>query len=459
MRVWEGVSVVVQRFPQSRARGGDPVYVEGASRRDLFAHFPSGAIVRVSRDRRRAYPKLAGEAPPTRAVYGALARILSRDARIIDAGCGSGAGAARLTEHFDRVLGYDCDPEAIAFAREYAPLGSFEQRDITEGTIDEPRDAAVLCDVLGHLKEPGSAVKRISAGLVPGGTLLVAEPAAHVGQILSSPARRAYSKASLSALLLRSGAEPLYFPCEIGTFVVCVAEATKRADVLALAEGEEARRRGQFDAAFSGFERAAKSDVARVRREALIAEGEARLSVGDGDGAVRALLAARQIDDADGRPAALLARLSFSSGRSQDALSLALAAIEREPTDAGAACVAARAAELLGHPDAIAAWRIAHSLAPDDIGVATELARSSAAVGDYRSGIMAFERLRKYGDPVGAMFSVTLGWLLLADGRVADAALEARLAAALAPTESAVAELFGAIDQARNPARNALPKG
>jgi Flp pilus assembly protein TadD len=72
---------------------------------------------------------------------------------------------------------------------------------------------------------------------------------------------------------------------------------------------------------------------------------------------------------------------------------------------------------------------------------------------------MAFERLRKYGDPVGAMFSVTLGWLLLADGRVADAALEARLAAALAPTESAVAELFGAIDQARNPARNALPKG
>ncbi len=442
---------MVQRSPERRKSPGEPTYVEGSTRKEMWAHFPSGAIVRVGRDRTRSYPKLAGEAPPTRAVYGALANILSRDASIIDAGCGSGAGAARLTEHFDRVVGYDSDGVALAFAREYAPLATFEARDIAELHVDAPADAAVICDVLGHLKDPGRALRKLRAALVPGGTLLVGEPAAYVGQHLSSPARRAYSKASLGSLLLRSGCEPLYFPCEVGTFMVCVAEASKRTDALALSAAEEARAQNEYIAALAEFTKAAATDRAAVKKEALLGQAEVLMQLADGDRAARALFAARELDPTDARATSGLARLALTVNQVGDALSLALEAIERDPTDALAASLAARAAERAGHADALAAWRIAASLVPDDIGVITELARSAAAVGDYKGGIAAFERLRRYGDRLGSMFHVTLAWLLFADGRVADATLEARLATTLDPAEPALAELWGALERRHTP--------
>ena len=56
----------------------------------------------------------------------------------------------------------------------------------------------------------------------------------------------------------------------------------------------------------------------------------------------------------------------------------------------------------------------------------------------------AFDRARAYGDEFGPEFHVTLGWLLLADGRRQDAALEARHAQALSPGDESARELFEA---------------
>ena len=98
-----------------------------------------------------------------------------------------------------------------------------------------------------------------------------------------------------------------------------------------------------------------------------------------------------------------------------------------------------------GYPDALNAWRIAVNLAPDDLEVATGLARASAARQNYGFAIHVFERLRGYDTALGLQFHVTLAWLLLADGRKNDAAVEARYAAAIAPDDAAVSELVAAI--------------
>jgi len=90
------------------------------------------------------------------------------------------------------------------------------------------------------------------------------------------------------------------------------------------------------------------------------------------------------------------------------------------------------------------AWRVAVNLAPDDVGIVTGLGRAAAARGEYHYAICAFDRARAYGDEFGPEFHVTLGWLLLADGRRQDAALEARHAQALSPSDENARELLAA---------------
>lgn len=258
----------------SRLRHTEPVYVEGTARGEVWAHFPSGSIVRALRDRTRAYPKLAGEAPPTRAIYGALTRLHPSAARVIDAGCGSGIGTLRLSEHFDTVVGIDCDLTAIAFAREYAPLATFETADVEALPRGEPGDALIVCDVLGHTKRPGAALRSLRSRLSADATVIVAEPTAHVSQHLRSPARRAFSRRALSSLLLCSGYEPTSFLGDAGTFLVCTARASASTAVQALAEGTKAREDGDLEAARSAYARAARGEDPRIRYEAKLGEAE-----------------------------------------------------------------------------------------------------------------------------------------------------------------------------------------
>ncbi|HVU01479.1 MAG TPA: methyltransferase domain-containing protein [Polyangiaceae bacterium] len=443
------------KTPQSRLRSNEPVYVEGSAKGEVWAHFPSGTIVRALRDRTRAYPKLAGEAPPTRAIYGALTRLLPSTAVVLDAGTGAGVGALRLTEHFDEVIAIDRDPQAIAFAREYSPLATYHVGDLGElppVPAAEQADAVVVCDVLGHLRRPAAALRALRGRVKDGATILVAEPSSHVAQHLRSPARRAYSRKALTAALVRSGYEPAAFLCEAGTFLVCTGKANLSSPAFrALVEAETAAEAGRTEQALDAYERAARSEDSRVRQEALLGRAELFFTTGRGDQAARAFFEASDAEGSDSRAVAGLARVSLAAGATADALQLGLRAVELEPTDPSAACIVARVADQLEHPEALSAWRIASNLAPDDPGVATELARCAADSGDYKLGIFAFERLRRYGDSLGAMFHVTLAWLLFAEGRVADATIEARMATAIDPREPALAELWPALEQANAP--------
>jgi hypothetical protein len=85
-------------------------------------------------------------------------------------------------------------------------------------------------------------------------------------------------------------------------------------------------------------------------------------------------------------------------------------------------------------------------LAPDDVTIATRLARLNASQGDYDTGIAALMRAGEYA-VVDADFKVVLGWLLLLDQRVDEALREARHAWAMDPGSVPTLELLHAVGE------------
>jgi tetratricopeptide (TPR) repeat protein len=263
-----------------------------------------------------------------------------------------------------------------------------------------------------------------------------------------APARRAFSQPALVALLLRSGFDLEEVLCNGANFVALVARRSADPSLDGLVEGFHQAGRGNFASARAEFARALSSDRDDIKLEARLGEAEAAFALNDGDGAVRSYFEANKLGAEDGRALSGLARITLATGELSDALGLAADALKRDPTDGSANAAMALAAEQLEHPDAFNAWRIAANLAPDDPDVATGLARVSAARQNYSFAIHALERLRTYGTPLSVNFHVTLGWLLLADGRRNDARVEARYATAISPLHHSITELLQALDNA-----------
>jgi tetratricopeptide (TPR) repeat protein len=425
--------------------GREPSYEFGRREAEVIARFPSAKRVPVTRSRARAYPGLRSVAPSTLAFYQSFAPLVS-GRHVIDAGSGSSLGTRLLCERVPHVTALDNDPRALDFGREYAPSAEFRQADLCHGTPVDRADAAVLVDVLGHLARPDAALRGLRACLEVGSSVFVAEPKAYGSQRLQAPACRAFSAGSLRRLLLRSGFEVSGDIGNSESFLALVAERSSDPAVNALVDGFYQASRGDFRAAQSEFLRARQSERPEVRLEALLGEAEAAFAGNDGDTAVRCYFEANALDSRDGSALTGLARLALATGQLDDALRLALDAIKRDPTEVTANTVMAIAAEQLAHPDAFNAWRIAVNLAPDDLEIATGLARASAARQNFAFAIQVFERLRGYTHALGVDFHVTLGWLLLAEGRKSDAAVEARYAAAIAPANAALTELAQALE-------------
>ncbi len=427
--------------PPSSGDVAPPTYVAGGSRSEVFAHFRSGLIVRAGRTRQRNYPGLRGAAPPTTVFYGIACQL--PDVRsVLDLGSGSGDGSRRLCARFEQVTGIDSSSEAVTFARQWCPLGSFVHGDATR-PIDAPLvDLVVVADVLGHLQGAERALVQAGRLLNARGVVLVAEPAALPLQRLASPARRGYSVRSLGALLTRTGFRVRDWVAKRGTFVGCIAEPVATPDRAALVEGLEALEAGQADEALCCLESARQTGPASVQCEASMAVARAHLMRGNGDAAARALMAAAAIAPRDARPIAGLAELSFVAGDVVTALRLGLEAGKLDPTEPTAARIAGFAALELEHRDALSAIRVANNLAPDDFDIARALSEAAARLGDTGTGIAALERVRAYGDDLGASLHVELARNLLAHGRRADAELEARLARAKEPEGAEVIELW-----------------
>lgn len=427
-----------------------PIYVAGSLPGEVWAHFPSGAIVKAPRGRARSYPGLVGEAPPTGAFYGAALQLAREVTRVIDAGCGSGAGTRRLTQRFDCVTAIECDGPALAFAREHAPLGHFVQADLCRRLDVPAAEAAILADVLGHVKDPSACLRNVAARLVADAPVLIAEPCAHAAQHLVAPARRAFGRRALRSLLLRSGLEIDAWLLEAGSFIACVARCSADPAIQSLVEAERASITDRT-ASRAAYDRAARSGRADARLEATVAIAELELERGDGDAAVAALFQAGELDPKDPRPLVGLSRISLITGSAHDALKLALDAVRLDPSDASATAAVARAAGHLQHPDAFTAWRLAAGLAPDDAAIATELARCAAERGDYAFGLAALTRLRQYAEAFSPSLHVTVAWLLIAEGHLADAVIEARTATALDASDPGLTALWQALSEAGAP--------
>lgn len=103
-------------------------------------------------------------------------------ARVLDVGCGPGAGAARLLEHGYDVTGVDFSDRAVGFAKLMVPAGTFVEADIRglgqiEG-LGAPFDAVWCIEVLEHVppEDRDAMLSGIRDMLRPGGSLVLTTP-------------------------------------------------------------------------------------------------------------------------------------------------------------------------------------------------------------------------------------------------------------------------------------------
>lgn len=415
--------------PEQTSVAAAPLYAPGPRRGSFLASFDDGQSLEVEPGRARLYPGLRGEAPSMAAFYDAFADFVGHG-RVLDAGSGAGVGSARLTARGLQVLAVDHDPVALAFAKHHAPRAQHALTDLVALQLEAAFDGAIVADVLSLAVEPEAALLGVGRALRVGAPLLVAEAAAHVSQRLSVPQRRAFSVGRLRSLLVRTGFEVEAVICDRVPFVALLATAREPGVADAFAAAYAAAASGDLPAALAALDTARLSNRPQVELEVLLAETELFLATNDGDRAAAACFRAQKLAPADARPIVGLGRIALGSGAATDALHLALDALRHDVTEPTAYALAAIAADALGHPDSVTAWRAASNLAPDDAVIVGELARSAAARGDHALALSSLERLERYGALLEADHHVTRAWLLISAGRHGDAATEMRIAAA-----------------------------
>jgi len=135
-------------------------------------------------------------------------QVLSRGARVLDVGCGTGYVLERLQERYE-AFGVDVSPLALDLCRargldRVAPGGAHDLSAVAGRRFD----GVFLLDVLEHLDDDADALRRLREVLAPGGVVIVTVPAF---MFLWSPHdevnqhRRRYTRDQLRAALVRAG--------------------------------------------------------------------------------------------------------------------------------------------------------------------------------------------------------------------------------------------------------------
>jgi len=424
-----------------------PRYTRSLKANTFEAIFPTQAL-RVEAGRVRRYPGLVGVAPDTRALYDAAAQVLTGAARVLDFGCGSGLGAAELRCHHANVTALDSDPAAIEFARAY--LRGIEVK-IDDGshqvTPDERHQAVVVIDVLGQSPMPEATLRQARRWLTDDGRMFIAEARAYPSQSLVAPNLRAFSPPILQTLLTRSGLELEQWVEGAGNFLACIARPNRAEHYRLLAQADAALARGDAAEALAAYAGIAEDAPREVRTEALLGRAQLLAATGDFSAACQAVLDAAALSPESARSLAGLAEVSYLTGDTAQSLELAIGALQRDPCEPSAVQSLARAAGGLREEEAFAAWRIANSLAPSDMGVAIELSRMAAGRGELKYAIWVLERLREYHAELNADYHVTLSWLYVSSERLGEARLEAEIARVKEPESQGVKELWVFLDQ------------
>jgi SAM-dependent methyltransferase len=103
---------------------------------------------------------------------------ISRDARVLEVGCGNGSMSAWMAGHVapdGQIVAIDLDLSLVNDAR--APGVEFRKGDIVTGPVDPGRfDFVTARAVLHHVSNAEAAIDNLVASLRPGGIILLVEP-------------------------------------------------------------------------------------------------------------------------------------------------------------------------------------------------------------------------------------------------------------------------------------------
>jgi len=101
--------------------------------------------------------------------------LVDPPARVLDAGCGTGRIAVRLTELGYAVVGADVDVAMLDVARAEAPDLDWRQADLAAFDLGERFDVVLLAGNIVPLLEPGTLAAvagRLAAHVAPGGRVV-----------------------------------------------------------------------------------------------------------------------------------------------------------------------------------------------------------------------------------------------------------------------------------------------
>lgn len=133
---------------------------------------------------------------------------LRHDARILEAGCGTGGNLALLARHGAlEAFEYDAEARRLAALKGVCPINAGMLPDGVDAP-DASYDLIAMLDVLEHVDADAASLATLRDKLVPGGRLLVTVPAMPFLWSRHDELhhhKRRYTKASLSAALATAG--------------------------------------------------------------------------------------------------------------------------------------------------------------------------------------------------------------------------------------------------------------
>lgn len=358
-----------------------------------------------------ATPYYSYDRPEVRAL------IPERATTILDVGCGTGRLGAAVKESRDCfVMGIELNPEMAHEAR--AVLD-----DVIVGSVDDKAgnlpagyfDCIVLADVLEHLQDPGSVLRKLKLALKEHGTIVASIPNVRHWSvvkpllegrwnyedagILDRTHLRFFTKDSMIRLLTDAG----YSPVEMRYSIIGDTAGDGQSLIRTLSK--------------SGIDASALTEETNAYQYILSAERNIHVSVADtarDDDEARKRYAqvdemlakglkdeaARMLEDMVYRyphfgPAHNdLACLLFEKGEKHRALKYLEKAVTLDPAEISwRANLADLYCDLGRHMDAVGAWMKILIYRPDDIDVLNRLANTLYALGRFDEALGLFERV------------------------------------------------------------------
>jgi 2-polyprenyl-3-methyl-5-hydroxy-6-metoxy-1,4-benzoquinol methylase len=117
--------------------------------------------------------------PESDSTHARVVRLVGTDRRVLELGPATGHMTEVLVDRGCTVVGIEVDPSMAPEAERFAErviVGDLDVLDLDEALGDDRFDAIVAADVLEHLKDPLSVLRRLRAFLKPDGCFVVSLP-------------------------------------------------------------------------------------------------------------------------------------------------------------------------------------------------------------------------------------------------------------------------------------------